>query len=75
LAAGYLLYKLEPYIRSIMSRRKLHKEIVSVFSEAQKEEELDRILKKVSTCGMDSLTHFERRFLQSMSSEYQKKIE
>ena len=75
LAAGYLLYKLEPYIRSIMSRRKLHKEIVSVFSEAQKEEELDRILKKVSTCGMDRLTHLERRFLQSMSSEYQKKIE
>jgi hypothetical protein len=30
LAAGYLLYKLEPYIRSIISRRKLHKEIVKV---------------------------------------------
>jgi membrane associated rhomboid family serine protease len=72
-AMGFLLYELEPLIRSIISRRRLRREITVLFSEAQKEEELDRILKKVTTCGLDGLTQLERRFLQSMSSQYQKK--
>ncbi|MFH1422727.1 MAG: DUF6576 domain-containing protein, partial [Planctomycetota bacterium] len=57
----------------LLNRYKLRKEIAGMFYEARREEELDNVLKKVATSGIDSLTRVEQKFLRSVSKEYKKK--
>jgi membrane associated rhomboid family serine protease len=73
LPVAYLVYRLEPLIERIRSKRRLHREISVAFTQAEREEELDRLLQKVASEGMNSLNRKERHFLQSVSREYRRK--
>jgi membrane associated rhomboid family serine protease len=73
LPVAYAIYRLEPLIERMRSRRRLHREIWGAFTEAEREEELDRLLQKVAREGMDGLNRKERNFLQSVSKEYRRK--
>ena len=73
LPLAYGIYKLEPLVERIRSWRKLRREIVGAFTEAEREEHLDRLLKKVANEGMDSLNRKEKHFLQTVSKEYRRK--
>jgi len=73
LPVAYAVFKLEPAVQQIRSRWRLRREIVDAFTEAEREEQLDRLLKKVAQEGMDSLNRKERHFLQTVSKEYRRK--
>ncbi len=73
LPVAYGMLKLEPAVERLRSRRRLRREIIGAFTEAQREEELDRLLKKVAHEGLDSLNRKERHFLQTVSKEYRRK--
>jgi membrane associated rhomboid family serine protease len=72
LPVAYGIYRLEPAIERIRSKRRLKREIVGAFTEAEREEKLDKLLKKVASSGMDSLNRKERHFLQTVSKEYRR---
>ena len=73
LPVAYGIFKLEPAVEHMRSRRRLRKEITGAFTEAAREEQLDRLLDKVAREGMDSLSRKERHFLQTVSKEYRRK--
>jgi len=67
------VFLLEPRIRTGIRKWWLHKQVESAINEAQEEEKLDILLKKVSTTGMAGLSRKERNFLIQMSKRYHKK--
>lgn len=73
LPVAYAIYRIEPAIEWIRSKRRLRREIIGAFTEAEREEHLDRLLQKVAREGMDSLSRKERHFLQTVSKEYRRK--
>jgi membrane associated rhomboid family serine protease len=73
LPTAYIIFKLEPAVQHMRSRWRLRREIIDAFTEAEREEHLDRLLKKVAQEGMDSLNRKERHFLQTVSKEYRRK--
>jgi membrane associated rhomboid family serine protease len=73
LPVAYAVYKLEPAVERLRNRRRLRREIVDAFTEAEREEHLDKLLQKVAREGMGSLNKKERQFLQTVSKEYRRK--
>jgi membrane associated rhomboid family serine protease len=73
LPVAYGVFKLEPAVQRMRGRWRMRREIVDAFTEAEREEHLDRLLKKVAQEGMDSLNRKERHFLQTVSKEYRRK--
>lgn len=65
----------EPRVKLALRKWWLHKQIQGAFAEAEEEERLDDVLKKVSRVGFEGLTRSERNFLLSMSRRYRKKVE
>jgi membrane associated rhomboid family serine protease len=76
LPVAYGVFVLLPASERMRNRRRLRREISDAFTEVEREEHLDRLLKKVAAEGMDSLSRRERHFLQTVSKEYrEKKVE
>jgi membrane associated rhomboid family serine protease len=73
LPVAYGVYVLLPASERMRNKRRLRREISDAFTEVEREEHLDRLLKKVAQEGMDSLSRKERHFLQTVSREYRRK--
>ena len=64
----------EPRVRMALRKWWLHRQVQSALTEAQEEERLDEILRKLSRVGFEGLTRRERNFLLTMSRRYKKKV-
>jgi len=64
----------EPHVRLLLRKWWLHRQVQNALLEAEEEERLDEVLKKVSRVGIEGLTRRERNFLFSMSRRYRKKV-
>ncbi len=73
LPVAYGVYLLLPAMERMRNKRRLRREIADAFTEVEREEQLDRLLKKVANEGMDSLNRKERHFLQTVSKEYRRR--
>lgn len=73
LPVAYAIYRIEPAVEWMRSKRRLRREIIGAFTEAQHEEQLDQLLQKVAREGMDSLSRKERHFLRAVSKEYRRR--
>lgn len=73
LPVAYAIYRLVPAMERMRNKRRLRREIADAFTEAEREEELDRLLRKVAQEGVDSLNRRERHFLQTVSKEYRRR--
>lgn len=68
------VYLLEPKLRMEVKKWWLRKQVEKALTEAEEEEKLDMLLKKVSRLGMSSLSRRERHFLMQMSRRYHRKV-
>lgn len=68
------VYILEPRLRMEIKKWWLRKQVEKAITEAEEEERLDILLKKVSRFGMSALSRKERNFLMQMSRRYHKKV-
>jgi len=64
----------EPRVRMALRKWWLHRQVQDALTEAQEEERLDEILRKLSRVGFEGLTRRERNFLLIMSRRYRKKV-
>jgi len=68
------VFLLEPRLRMEMKKWWLRRQVEKALTEAEEEERLDILLKKVSRLGMSSLSRKERHFLMQMSKRYHRKV-
>jgi len=68
------VFLLEPRARMSLKKWWLHRQVSDALSEAEDEEQLDRVLTKVSRKGMAALSRKERNFLMNMSRRYRRKV-
>ncbi|MCX7704468.1 MAG: rhomboid family intramembrane serine protease, partial [Planctomycetota bacterium] len=74
LSVAVLVLVFEPRFRMELSKWWLRRQVESAMTEAEEEEKLDMLLRKVSRGGMTVLSRKERNFLLQMSKKYNRRV-